>query len=98
MLFRLRRKDGTADPFSAGTYVDAGGRTTHLGRDAFSVTPGKLWNRYPVEWRVRVPSLGIDVRLTTRLPNARNWKPNRAATGKARSRSRAPAGAPATWR
>ena len=68
MLFRLRRKDGTADPYSAGTYVNAGGRATHLDREAFSVTPGRLWNRYPVEWTVRVPSLGIDVQLTTRLP------------------------------
>lgn len=68
MLFRLRRKDGAADPYSAGTYIDARGRATHLGRDTFSVTPGKLWNRYPVEWSVRVPSFGIDVRITTRLP------------------------------
>ncbi|HXM44379.1 MAG TPA: lipocalin-like domain-containing protein [Bryobacteraceae bacterium] len=68
MLFRLRRKDGAADPYSAGTYIDARGRTTHLARDMFSVTPGKLWNKYPVEWSVRVPSLGIAVQLTTRLP------------------------------
>ena len=68
MLFRLRRKDGTADPYSAGTYVDARGRTIHLTRDTFSVTPGKLWNKYPVEWVVRVPPLGIDVQLATRLP------------------------------
>jgi predicted secreted hydrolase len=68
MLFRLRRKDGTADAYSAGTYVNAGGRTIHLNREAFSVTPGQLWNRYPVEWTVRVPSLGMDVQLTTRLP------------------------------
>jgi len=68
MLFRLRRKDGTADPYSAATYVDARSRTIHLTRDTFSVTPGKLWNKYPVEWAVRVPSLGIDVQLATRLP------------------------------
>ncbi|MGA2742474.1 MAG: lipocalin-like domain-containing protein [Bryobacteraceae bacterium] len=68
MLFRLRRKDGTADPYSAGTYIDAGGHTTHLANDTFSVTPGKLWGKYPVEWAVRVPSLGIAVQLTTRLP------------------------------
>jgi len=68
MLFRLRRKDGTADPYSAGTYIDARGQSTRLGRDTFSVTPGKLWNRYPVEWTVRVPSLGIDAELTTPLP------------------------------
>jgi predicted secreted hydrolase len=67
MLFRLRRKDGTVDPYSAGTYINARGRTTHLYRDTFSVTPGKLWNKYPIEWAVRVPSLGIDVRIETRL-------------------------------
>jgi predicted secreted hydrolase len=68
MLFRLRRKDGAADPYSAGTYIDARGHTTHLARDTFSVTPGKLWNKYPIEWAVRVPWLGIAVQLTTRLP------------------------------
>jgi predicted secreted hydrolase len=68
MLFRLRRQNGADDPYSAGTYIDARGRATHLARDAFSVTPGRLWNKYPVEWTVRVPSLAIAVRLTTRLP------------------------------
>ncbi len=68
MLFRLRRKDGAADPYSAGTYIDARGRTIHLAHDAFSVTPGKLWKEYPIEWGIRVPSLGIDVQITTRLP------------------------------
>ena len=68
MLFRLRRKDGTADPYSAGTYVGARGRARHLGASEFSMTPGKMWNGYPVEWQVRVPGLGIDVAITTRLP------------------------------
>jgi predicted secreted hydrolase len=68
MLFRLRRKDGTVDPYSSGTYIDPRGGATHLMRDAFNVTPGKLWKQYPVEWRVRVPSLGLDVQLTTKLP------------------------------
>ena len=31
MLYRLRRKDGTADPYSAGTYVDPQGKSRHLG-------------------------------------------------------------------
>ncbi len=30
MLFHIRRKDGSIDPYSAGTYVDAEGKTTHL--------------------------------------------------------------------
>jgi len=73
MLFRLRRKDGAADPFSAGTYQDAHGRAAHLAASDFSVMPGKTWTspatgaRYPVEWTIRVPTLGLDAMLTTRL-------------------------------
>ncbi len=75
MLFRLRRKDGTADPYSAGTYVDPQGRTRRLGASEFAVTPGKTWTspttrgRYPVAWTVRVPSLGIEASVATRLPS-----------------------------
>jgi predicted secreted hydrolase len=74
MLFRLRRKDGSADPFSAGTYIDAAGRTVHLAAGAFSMIPGRTWRSpesggvYPVEWTVRVPSLQIDISIGTRLP------------------------------
>jgi predicted secreted hydrolase len=74
MLFRLRRKDGTAEAFSSGTYVDAQGRTLHLAAKDFSVAPGKIWTspttgaRYPIEWMIRVPPLGLDVVLSTRLP------------------------------
>ncbi|MGH9664023.1 MAG: lipocalin family protein, partial [Bryobacteraceae bacterium] len=68
MLFRLRRKDGSADPYSSGTYVDRQGRATHLVRSDFALTPGKTWKRYPVEWAIQVPSLGVQVNLNTRLP------------------------------
>jgi predicted secreted hydrolase len=74
MLFRLRRKDGTADPFSAGTYVDAAGRKRNLTSADFVLTPGRTWRSpetrgvYPVEWSVRVPSLGIDINVRTPLP------------------------------
>jgi predicted secreted hydrolase len=74
MLFRIRRKDGSADPFSAGTYVDATGRASHLAAGAFSVAPGKTWRspdtggEYPIEWKVQVPPLQIDASLSTRLP------------------------------
>lgn len=74
MLFRLRHKDGTVDPYSAGTYVDVQGRRRHLKQSEFAVTPGETWTssetggRYPIEWSIRVPSIGLDTRLTTRLP------------------------------
>jgi len=74
MLFRLRRKDGSADPFSSGTYQDPQGRNVHLAVNDFTVSPGKTWTspgtgaHYPIEWNIRIPSLGIDAALTTKLP------------------------------
>jgi len=67
MLFRLRRKDGTADPFSAGTYVDPQGRARHLAARDFTLQPGRKWRQYPVEWTIRVPGLHLDLAVTTPL-------------------------------
>ncbi|HXN94801.1 MAG TPA: carotenoid 1,2-hydratase, partial [Candidatus Acidoferrales bacterium] len=44
MLFHIRRKDGSIDPYSAGTYVDAEGKTTHLRSGDFMLQPvGEKW-------------------------------------------------------
>lgn len=67
MLYRLRRKDGSVEPYSSGTYVDAQGKSRHLRLTEFELRPGRKWKQYPVEWDVRVPSLGIDVKVTTQL-------------------------------
>ena len=61
MLFELRRKDGTIDPYSAGTFIDAQGRAKHLKRGDFTLQPLSLWHKYPVAWRIRVPALNIDL-------------------------------------
>ena len=67
MLFRLRRKDASIDPYSAGTYIDAQGHARHLTRGEFSLTPQRYWKStrtgasYPVRWQIRVPSLGISL-------------------------------------
>jgi predicted secreted hydrolase len=61
MLFRLRRKDGGVDPYSAGTYVDSNGRAHHLTVNEFRLTPLEKWGRYPVHWRIEVPSLQIQL-------------------------------------
>ncbi len=67
MLFRLRRRDGSIDPYSAGTYVDAQGHARHLTHGEFSLTPQKYWKstrtsaNYPVRWQIRVSSLGISL-------------------------------------
>ncbi len=59
MLFQLRRKDGTIDPYSSGTYIDAAGKAHHLEAKDFRLTPIEKWTRYPVHWRIEVPSLWI---------------------------------------
>jgi predicted secreted hydrolase len=69
MFYRLRRNDGSADAFSGGTLVDASGSRRRLGRDDVEVTPLRYWTsaasgtRYPVEWRLEVPSAGIALEL-----------------------------------
>lgn len=69
MMFQLRRVDGTLDPQSSGTIVRPGQPNRRLTAKDFAVTPGRLWTspvsgaRYPVEWRVSVPSEGLDLRV-----------------------------------
>lgn len=74
MLFQIRRKDGTIDPHSAGTYVDALGKTTHLRAGDFALRPeGQTWKSpatsasYPIQWNVSVPKLGIELTGVTPL-------------------------------
>ncbi|HEY1755103.1 MAG TPA: lipocalin-like domain-containing protein [Bryobacteraceae bacterium] len=73
MLYRLRRADGTPDPYSAGTYIDPGGRTRHLTAGDFTLTPATTWmspatgGRYPVEWTIDVPSIGFKAAVRTPL-------------------------------
>jgi predicted secreted hydrolase len=74
MLYQFRRKDGSADPYSSGTYVDAHGKSVHLTSSDFQMTPaGESWTspvtsaRYPVAWTVEVPKLGLKLEAKTRL-------------------------------
>jgi predicted secreted hydrolase len=74
MLYRMRKKDGSVDPFSSGTLVDAQGRATHLRSSDFSMTPaGETWKSpetgatYPIEWNLGVPKLGLQLSAKTRL-------------------------------
>jgi len=40
MLYRLRHRDGSVDPFSSGTYVDAKGKSTFLSSTDFTMQAG----------------------------------------------------------
>ena len=74
MLFHIRRKNGSIDPYSAGTFVDGQGRTTHLHESDFVLEPlAETWKSpatgasYPVHWKIAVPKLGIELEAKTPL-------------------------------
>ena len=54
-------KMGRSIRYSSGTFIDARGVAKHLRREEFTLQPLSYWHKYPVEWRVRVPSLNIDL-------------------------------------
>lgn len=78
MLFHIRRKDGSIDPFSAGTYIDSQGKSTHLRASDFIQQPASdsltplTWTSpaskatYPIHWHIVIPKLGIS--LDTKTP------------------------------
>jgi predicted secreted hydrolase len=74
MLGRLRRRDGSIDPNSHGTFIQADGRARHLRHEDFSLEPLGFWTSpetggtYPVRWRIRVPSLALDLDAATPFP------------------------------
>ena len=74
MLFQIRRTDGTIDSHSAGTYIAAGGRAVPLARSDFQLQPLESWTsprtgaRYPVKWRITVPSLKLALECAAAIP------------------------------
>ncbi|MEN6484792.1 MAG: lipocalin-like domain-containing protein [Syntrophobacteraceae bacterium] len=73
MVYLMRRKDGSCAPASSGTFVDASGKSVALDRESIRVDVLGHWRSprsgalYPANWRLRVPSLGIDLALSPKL-------------------------------
>jgi predicted secreted hydrolase len=76
MVYRLRRKDGSADPYSSGTVIRADGSTRRLAADEVVLEPTGWWTspatggRYPSGWRLAVPSEQLDLKLAPLVPAA----------------------------
>jgi predicted secreted hydrolase len=75
MLFHIRRNDGSIDPFSSGTYVDAQGKSTHLRAGDFTLQPlVQNWTSpathatYPIAWKIAIPKLELKLEAHTSLP------------------------------
>lgn len=76
MLYRIRRKDGSIDPYSSGTFVGANGHSAHLRRGDFEfVASSSTWTSpathgvYPLRWKISIPELEITLDCSALLPS-----------------------------
>jgi len=74
MLYLMRRKDGSVDPYSSGTLVNADGTTKHLALKDFQVEVLERWRspksggNYPMKWQVTIPGEEIELDITPAFP------------------------------
>ena len=75
MFYQLRRKDGAADPMSAGTLVSADGKARGLTARDVQIRVTEHWKSpvdgalYPAAWQVDVPGEGIALAVSPLLDN-----------------------------
>ncbi|MEE9524844.1 MAG: lipocalin family protein [Thermodesulfovibrionales bacterium] len=73
MLYRIRKKDGSIDPFSSGTIVYADGTTKILSKDEYTVTALNHWRskrtgaKYPSLWDIEIPSEHLRLRVKPQI-------------------------------
>ncbi|MFZ1495188.1 MAG: lipocalin-like domain-containing protein [Candidatus Competibacter denitrificans] len=94
MLYRMRHKDGSADPFSKGTLITADGQTRALSWNEMDLQPLGEWvsprtgDRYPAQWRLRLPAESLDLTITPKVADqemrltVRYWEGAVAVTGR----------------
>jgi predicted secreted hydrolase len=75
MLYLMRRKDGSIDPYSSGTLVYSTGAVRHLALRDFQVQAREKWKsprsggNYPMRWKVAIPSEGIELEIVPFFPD-----------------------------
>lgn len=74
MLYLMRRKDGSIDPYSSGTLVGADGATKHLSLSDYRVEVLDRWKspksdaNYPMKWKVTIPNQQIELEIIPAFP------------------------------
>ena len=68
MFYNLRKLDGSQDEHSAGTWIDADGRSRHIGREEIDIAVTDTWDspaggRYPSAWTLRFPGEGLSLEI-----------------------------------
>ena len=75
MLYLLRRKDGSVDPYSSGTLVQANGATKHLALKDFRVAVLARWRSpksaadYPMKWKISIPADKAELEIIPAFPS-----------------------------
>jgi predicted secreted hydrolase len=75
MLYLMRRKDGSVDPYSSGTLVNADGSSKHLALKDFRIEVMDRWKspksgaNYPMKWKVAIPSEGVELDIQPAFPD-----------------------------
>jgi predicted secreted hydrolase len=75
MLYIMRRKDGTVDPYSSGTAIVSDDRTRHLELKDFRIDILDRWKSpesgaaYPMKWKISVPSEALVLDVLPEFPN-----------------------------
>ena len=64
MFYNLRKRDGSQDEHSAGTWTGADGVSRHLSRDEVVIEVTGEWQNeagdsYPARWNIEITSLGL---------------------------------------
>jgi len=74
MYYQMRKKDGTADIFSKGVYVNKDGTSQLIKKEGVILKVNDYWEsptgeKYPSGWRLRIPSKEIDINITPAIKN-----------------------------
>jgi predicted secreted hydrolase len=72
MFYQLRTREGKMHAFSRGVLVGKDGSVQHLSPDDVTLVPVRYWQAddgtaYPVEWRLQVPGLELDLEVQASL-------------------------------
>jgi predicted secreted hydrolase len=85
MLYRIRRADGSATPFSSGTFIPKRGTAIPVRWTEVRLTETRVWRsprskaRYPAGWRIVVAPLDLSIEIDPLLPDQELETP--ASTG-----------------
>lgn len=75
MFFEIRNEDGSLEPFSSGSFIDAEGRVTPLKLGDWELEVTDSWTSpengatYPAGWAIRLPAFEIELAGAPLMPN-----------------------------